>query len=1094
LELVASPSLRAKRMAKRVPRELWGPMSACITAVLIVVWPNTGAGRERDQTAAPSSVQHCPPAFVDTWDAMVARDRRLAKERPSTPQGIAAPLMIPELPTTLTSSLQPAAAPAEQKIAATLAAPQTITTSFRTISKADELSAFNYYWYPPDTMGAIGPNHFMAVLNGGVAVYNRSNGSRLSFVTLDTFFTVTVGGTTYPRNDTTDPRVIYDRRSGRWIACTLEFGNPYKTYNHIILAVSASSDPTGSWYKYLVQIGEPNNGSTSYFSDYDTLGTDDNGVYMAVTIFPSSGGSFAKIAAIEKSQVLSGGSITGYFFSNIIVYSTPHPAYNLDAIGLSDPAWFAASYNYSNIDCLKLVWSGTPGSRIPSLDSGGFFVNTPAFAPTLNAPALGSSVNINVIDFRLMMATIRSNQLWTCHSIGLNSSGGNSSADRTGCEWQQINLNGGTPALVQSGRVYDNAVSNPRFYYYPSIMVNGQGHVVMGFSGSKSTEYVGAYFTGRLDSDPQGTMGTIVQIKAGEASYQIILDGRNRWGDYSYTSLDPNDDMSLWTIQEYAASPSSTWGTWAAKLSAPAPTLNNPQSCGSVGQSNVVLNPSGTGFYDPGSGFPNRMTVVLNGGSPNGIGNYAVTQVSPTQVRVTFDIASNATLGPRDIVLTNPDGQSTTVVGGFTVSSAYSINTSSSPSGGGITSGGGTVNCGSNVTVCASPNSCYLFVNWTEYGSVVSSSPCYTFAASASHTLVANFANSTTDSVGDGIPDCWRQLYFGGNGQSTDSLSCANCDVNGTGQNNLFKYVAGLDPTNPTSVFLPSISLASLSSSLADGLVAYYPFNGDSLDYSGNENTGTVVGATFQNSDHRPGMALAFGGTTNTYVRVPRSISLEPTDAISISLWCKGVPGAGNTYGTILRKAGHLEPGYFFRKFTHDDVDVTPTFLIDSGGGSYCAFSPSDGTTWRHLAATYSRADGWMRTYVNGVEINSTELSQQLQHSGDLYIGGATVHRQDGGFNGLIDEVRIYNRALTLHEIQELYLAGWSGPTQVTIEFRPMVPDRTYTPEFKTNLTLGGWSPLTSYVGPVTNGNQVTIADTNAVEPQKFCRIRISFP
>src|SRR5207249_1547075 len=61
------------------------------------------------------------------------------------------------------------------------------------------------------------------------------------------------------------------------------------------------------------------------------------------------------------------------------------------------------------------------------------------------------------------------------------------------------------------------------------------------------------------------------------------------------------------------------------------------------------------------------------------------------------------------------------------------------------------------------------------------------------------------DSVGDGIPDAWRLQYFGDPTNITSS-SCATCDADGTGQNNLFKYVAGLDPTNPASIFLFSIA------------------------------------------------------------------------------------------------------------------------------------------------------------------------------------------------------------------------------------------------------------------------------------------------
>ena len=65
-------------------------------------------------------------------------------------------------------------------------------------------------------------------------------------------------------------------------------------------------------------------------------------------------------------------------------------------------------------------------------------------------------------------------------------------------------------------------------------------------------------------------MGSVALLKAGQAAYQQLDgSGRNRWGDYSYTSLDPNDDMTMWTIQEYATSTSNIWGTWISQLIAP---------------------------------------------------------------------------------------------------------------------------------------------------------------------------------------------------------------------------------------------------------------------------------------------------------------------------------------------------------------------------------------------------------------------------------------------------------------------------------------------------------------------------------------------
>ncbi|MFM9051611.1 MAG: InlB B-repeat-containing protein, partial [Bacteroidota bacterium] len=78
-------------------------------------------------------------------------------------------------------------------------------------------------------------------------------------------------------------------------------------------------------------------------------------------------------------------------------------------------------------------------------------------------------------------------------------------------------------------------------------------------------------------------------------------------------------------------------------------------------------------------------------------------------------------------------------------STNFTVSTSSNPAAGGTTSGGGTYTNGANVTVTATANSGYSFSNWTENGSVVSSSASYSFIISANRTLVANFTQSTTN-------------------------------------------------------------------------------------------------------------------------------------------------------------------------------------------------------------------------------------------------------------------------------------------------------------------------------------------------------------
>jgi hypothetical protein len=533
-------------------------------------------------------------------------------------------------------------------------APQTISSSFATLNLS------NSGFIPPDTMGAVGPDHFVEVINGAVAVYTKT-GTRLSLVSLDSFFNVTIGGETYPRGGGFDPRVLYDRRSGRFFATAMEFGTG--DANGIVLAVSRTSDPTGVWDKYFLNVGV-----ASAFTDYATLGVDDNGVYLGMTIFPDGGGGHAKIVATAKASLLSDtpSLSTVFGFDNITdMYSSPQPATNFDAVAPSGRAWFVSSSTtvFGNVNYRKLTWSdGTP-----SLSSSSSAVSTPGYGGNVNFTTSGSSTPIDAADDRLMMAVIRNNQLWTSRTIGVNSAGTNTAPiNRDAAEWIELDVSSATASRIQSGRVFDSGAS-PRNYIYPSVMVNGQGHMAMGFSGGKAGEFMGFYTTGRLASDPLGTTEAITQIKAGTASY-TQLDGshRNRWGDYSYTSLDPNDDMSLWSIGEYTAG-TNLWGTWTARLLAPAPALNDPSASGAQGQSGLVVNLTGAYLYDPGAGFASRLNVSFTGGATNGITVTNIVYNSPTSATVTLDIAAGASIGSRDILLTNPDGQSVTVTGGFTV-------------------------------------------------------------------------------------------------------------------------------------------------------------------------------------------------------------------------------------------------------------------------------------------------------------------------------------------------------------------------------------------------------------------------------------------
>ena len=146
----------------------------------------------------------------------------------------------------------------------------------------------------------------------------------------------------------------------------------------------------------------------------------------------------------------------------------------------------------------------------------------------------------------------RSNELWACRTTALNASGTTdepqtNSTVRGGVEWFHLAINPATKiaTIQETGRIYDGNATNYRWYYYPSLMVNAHGDVVMGFSGSSLNDSIGAFYTGRRGGQSSFVTPPMT-LQSGSGTWPS-----DRWGDYSHTTLDPNDSLSIWTIQEY---------------------------------------------------------------------------------------------------------------------------------------------------------------------------------------------------------------------------------------------------------------------------------------------------------------------------------------------------------------------------------------------------------------------------------------------------------------------------------------------------------------------------------------------------------------
>ncbi|MDH4147345.1 MAG: hypothetical protein OEY23_19485, partial [Acidimicrobiia bacterium] len=368
---------------------------------------------------------------------------------------------------------------------------------------------------PPDHCGAAGVTHFMTGTNANLSVFVKATGQRVLNVSTNSFWG---GGGTKG-----DPRVAYDPHHDRWAVLASNFSNG------IWFAYSLTGDPTGTWLKVFINTAQGTDAGK--WPDYPTLGLDANGVYFAA--FQVGGSNQMTIWSIDKAPMLSGSPTLG----------TVTAWRNLPWEGAIQPC-----VTYGNPGGEYLVSrSGTTSLRLrqitgnltsPSLVEKGF-VTVPSHGSAPDAPQQGTNAQLDTIDYRPMNAVFRNGHVWTTHCINV---GG-----RAAVRWYQINVANNQASQV--GTVSDPVIS----YFMPGIAVNGADQMMIGFSGSSPNQFAGAYLTGRVATDPSGETGPPLQYKPGEAPYtQLTSSGTNRWGDYSLTSVDPVDDSTLWTIQQYA--------------------------------------------------------------------------------------------------------------------------------------------------------------------------------------------------------------------------------------------------------------------------------------------------------------------------------------------------------------------------------------------------------------------------------------------------------------------------------------------------------------------------------------------------------------
>jgi len=472
--------------------------------------------------------------------------------------------------------------------------------TFEGMSNQDNFNIFGGRVNPPDTIGDVGPNNYVQMINLVYAIYDKAGNLLLGPVDTGTLWAgFAVEDCTDPSGD---PVVVYDQLEDRWLLSqftTRGLDDPSLPFYNCV-AISVTGDPTGAYYRYAF-ITQPDPESPpggTFFPDYPKYGVWKKSYVLTTRDFGFTNGYGISVYALEKNKMIAGNPNAravqfflqafdqngdpviplelvgdGLLPADIDGKKQPKEDAAIPIVGTQDDgAGYGATFDAVNIWDLKIHWQATPvasltlAAQLPTAAFDSIYPCAPTSRDCLPQPGITNPAQfLDILSYRQRPTWRLAYRNFNTYESLVTNQAVEAAPAVAGVRWYEIRRNGaGTYSLAQQGTY---APGDGVHRWMGSIAQDKNGNMALGYSVVNGVDvFPGIRYTGRLAGDALGTMtlgeGTVINGTG------VQTTTNSRWGDYTSMNIDPSDDCTFWYTNEYytlAGQGTSTAG-WQTRI------------------------------------------------------------------------------------------------------------------------------------------------------------------------------------------------------------------------------------------------------------------------------------------------------------------------------------------------------------------------------------------------------------------------------------------------------------------------------------------------------------------------------------------------